>query len=94
MVEAVIVFAFNFPNYHEVIRWIADHQHRCSYEHLLQKWEHFADVYSPVEAWLYFYMDCDADIRESMTDYIVEVFAPKSGNFNEDELETMDKASF
>lgn len=92
--EAVIVFTFNFPNYHEVIKWIAGHQHVCSYDHLLAKWERFADIYSPDEAWLRFYIDCDADIREAMTDYIVEVFAPQCGNFDEDELEAMRTAKF
>lgn len=92
--EAVIVFMFNFPNYYEVIKWIAEHQHVCSYGHLLSKWERFADTYSAAEAWLRFYMDCDTEIREAMTDYITDVFAPKCGNFDEDELEAMRTAQF
>ena len=92
--EAVIVFTFNFPNYHEVIKWIAEHQHVCSYDHLLAKWERLADTYSATEAWLRFYMDCDAEIREAMTDYITEVFAPKCGNFDDDELKAMNEAKF
>lgn len=89
MVEAVAFFTFNFPNYHEVIKWISEHQNVCSYDHLLAKWERLADTYSSAEAWLCFYVDCDDDIRKAMTDYIVEVFAPKCGNFDEDELEAM-----
>lgn len=92
--EAVIVFTFNFPNYIEVIKWIAEHQGVCSYGHLLAKWEWLADTYSSAEAWLRFYMDCDAEIREAMIDYITEVYAPKCGNFDDDELEAMNKAQF
>ena len=94
MTEAVILFTFNFPNYHEVIKYISERQETCSYDHLLAKWEKFADVYSSAEAWLRFYMDCDSEIREAMTDYIVEVYAPKCGNFDEDELEAMRTAQF
>ena len=94
MTEAVILFTFNFPNYHEVIKWIAEHQHVCSYSHLLAKWERFADTYSSAEAWLRFYMDCDAEIREAMTDYITEVFAPKCGNFDYEELMAMNSGMF
>lgn len=92
--EAVIVFTFNFPNYHEVIKWIAEHQHVCSYDHLLSKWERFADTYSPAEAWLRFYMDSGDEIREAMTDYITEVFAPKCGNFDYEELMAMNSGMF
>lgn len=92
--EAVIVFCFNFPNYHEVIKWISEHQNTCSYDHLLAKWEKFADVYSSAEAWLRFYMDCDEDIREAMTDYIMEEFAPRSGNFNYKELTAMNSVMY
>lgn len=94
MTEAVILFTFNFPNYHEVIKWIAEHQHVCSYSHLLSKWERFADTYSSAEAWLWFYMDCDAEIREAMTDYITEVFATKCGNFDYEELMAMNSGMF
>lgn len=94
VIEAVIVFVFNFPNYHEVIHWIAEHQHVTNEEHLREKWERFADLYSPAEAWLYFYMDCDAEIREAMVDYITEVFAPKCGNFDNDEIEAMNNAKW
>lgn len=87
--EAVVLFCFNFPNYHDVIKYISEHQETCSYDHLLAKWEKFADVYSLAEAWLRFYMDCDEEIREAMTDYIMEEFAPRSGNFNLDELMEM-----
>ena len=87
--EAVVLFCFNFPNYHDVIKYISEHQETCSYDHLIAKWEKFADVYSSAEAWLRFYMDCDDDIREAMTDYIMEEFAPRSGNFNLDELMEM-----
>ena len=51
-------------------------------------------VYSSAEVWLRFYMDCDSEIREAMTDYIVEVYAPKCGNFDEDKLEAMRTAQF
>lgn len=94
IMEALVVFVFNFPNYHEVIKWIADHQHGCSYEHLLEKWEKFADIYSPSDAWLHFYMDCTDERREAMVDYITKVFAPKCGNFNDDELAAIDKAEY
>ena len=87
--EAVVLFCFNFPNYHDVIKYISEHQETCSYDHLLAKWEKFADVYSPAEAWLRFYMDCNEEIREAMTDYIIEEFAPRTGNFNLDELMEM-----
>lgn len=94
MAEALVVFCFNFPNYHEVIKWIADHQHQCSYEHLLNKWEHFADVYPSSEAWLRFYMDCGDEIREAMVDYIVQVFAPRCGNFDDEEVVAMDTSEY
>lgn len=94
MTEAVIVFMFNFPNYREVIKWIADHQNVCSYDHLLSKWEQFTNTYSPAEAWLRFYMDCDTEIREAMTDYITEVFAPQCGNFDYEELMAMNSGMF
>lgn len=94
MAEAVVVFCFNFPNYHEVLHWIAEHAKGCSYEHLLEKWEGFADVYDGASAWLHFYMDCDATHREAMTDYITQVFAPTCGNFNADELQAIDNANF
>ncbi|MFW5563392.1 MAG: hypothetical protein ACOCNX_00695 [Prevotella sp.] len=94
LTEAVVVFCFNFPNYHEIIKWIADRVKRCSYEHLLEKWEHFADVYSPADAWLHFYMDCDSYHREALTDYITEVFAPSCGNFTDDDLAAMDELQY
>ena len=92
--EAIVVFCFNFLNYHEIIKWISEHQKSCSYSHLLRKWEMFANVYSPAEAWLRFYMDCDEDIREAMTDYIMEEFAPRSGNFNYKELTAMNSVMY
>lgn len=92
--EAVIAFVFNFPNYIEVIHWIAEHQHVCNEEHLREKWEDFADHYSSAEAWLRFYMDCNAEIREAMVDYITQIFAPKCGNFNDDEIAAMSNAKW
>lgn len=92
--EAVVFFVFNFPDYHEVIHWIAQHQHVCGEDHLREKWERLADVYSSAEAWLRFYADCDTEIREAITDYITEVFAPNSMNFDPDELRAMNTASY
>lgn len=94
MAEAVVVFCFNYPNYHEVIKWIAEHQHGCSYDYLLGKWESLADIYSGAEAWLRFYQELDPERREALVDYITKVFAPQCGNFDDDELKAIDTAEY
>lgn len=77
LIKSFVLFTMNFPPYEEVIKWVAEHQHQCNYEHLKTKWEQFAKFYSTSDAWLWFYVDCGDEVREALTDYVTNVYAPK-----------------
>ena len=74
-INQFVYLLFNFPNYHSVFDWIAQHESICGKDHLIAKWEGYCDTYGCAElAWIQLYLNCDAEIRRAIIDYCTEVF--------------------
>lgn len=74
-INQLVFFLYNFPDYHEVFDWISKHENVCGKDHLIYKWKGYCESYgNPEEAWLRFYLDCDAEIRRALIDYCTTVY--------------------
>lgn len=80
VIHALVYFTMNFPDYRDVIHWIAEHQHTCNEQHLLDKIEdYFRQTDNSATAWLLFYCGLgDNDIRRAFCDYVMDVYYKKN----------------
>lgn len=87
MADATIFFMFNYGDYKEVIHWIAQHQKIYTEDYLRSQYEKFWHNVEPALAWLDFYVASDVEVREAMVQYITDVYAPRSREYEPEELE-------
>ena len=80
VIHALVYFTMNFPDERYVIHWVAEQQHTCNEQHLIDKIEgYFRQTDNSATAWLLFYCGLgDNDIRKAFCDYVMDVYYKKN----------------